>query len=154
MKGNRDVAAARCDRIAVVQLEGPMETVDRLAGTGSRAAHQAEKRAPVQPQRMELERMRGGRRSQKHTQGGASSRRRWHLRRTAQRREQSEDIRVRQTAQERKSEHRRIWKKSVNPSLTLTCHPRGRSHATCMSPQKWRYACTLLGTSSLKEGPM
>jgi hypothetical protein len=65
MKGNRDAAAARCDRTAAVQLEGPLETVDRLAETGFRAVHQAEKRAPVQPQWMEPERLEeaAGRRS-------------------------------------------------------------------------------------------
>jgi hypothetical protein len=45
MKGNRDVAAAQCDRIAAVRLERPLVTVDRLAGAGSRAAHQAENSA-------------------------------------------------------------------------------------------------------------
>jgi hypothetical protein len=47
-EGNSNVAAARCDRVVVVQLEGPLEAVDSLLGTSSRTVHQAEARTPVQ----------------------------------------------------------------------------------------------------------
>jgi hypothetical protein len=38
----------QCDRLTVVQMEGPLEAVASLTGTGSRATHQAELRMPVQ----------------------------------------------------------------------------------------------------------
>lgn len=49
MNCNREVAAAWCDRVVVVCLEGSLEAVDRLGWTGSRVAHQAEARTLVQP---------------------------------------------------------------------------------------------------------
>jgi hypothetical protein len=42
------VAAARCDRVREVRLEPPLETVDSVAGMGSKAAHEAEVRTPVE----------------------------------------------------------------------------------------------------------
>jgi hypothetical protein len=47
MKGSDDVAAFRCDEVATVSSE-VLETVYNLAGTGSRAAHQADARKAVQ----------------------------------------------------------------------------------------------------------
>jgi hypothetical protein len=72
LKRNSDVAAERCDRVAAVLLEGPLETVDSLAWTGARAAHQAEARTPVQPLRRKgvPVKMTRNRQSQKHTKGG------------------------------------------------------------------------------------
>lgn len=51
MKGNNEVAALGVIRVVTVQLEGPLKMVDSHAGTGSRAAHRAKARTPVQPTR-------------------------------------------------------------------------------------------------------
>jgi hypothetical protein len=68
IKGNSKVlvAAARCDRVAAMRLEGTLEAADSLAGMGSRASHQAEARTPVQPSREVPVMMSGDRRSEKH----------------------------------------------------------------------------------------
>jgi hypothetical protein len=47
MKGSDDVAAFRCDEVAEVSSE-VLETVASLAGTGSRATHQADATKAVQ----------------------------------------------------------------------------------------------------------
>jgi hypothetical protein len=65
MKGKSNVAAARCDRVTAVWLEGPLEAVDSLVGMGSKATHHAEERTPVQPPKEEAsnDETTGGRRT-------------------------------------------------------------------------------------------
>jgi hypothetical protein len=50
-KGSNYELGARCGRVVAVHLEGPLEVADNLAGTGSRADHQAESRTLVQTPR-------------------------------------------------------------------------------------------------------
>lgn len=69
---------AWCDRVVVLQLEGPLEVVGSLAGVGSKAFHQAEVRMLVQPSREMFVTMTGDCQSQKHIEGGAPARGLWH----------------------------------------------------------------------------
>jgi hypothetical protein len=84
MKVNSGVAAARCDRVAAVRLEGPLQAVDSPAGTGSRATHQAIVRTARTPLQQPMDvpvTMTRERRSQKHTEGGAPANGTWRSRR-------------------------------------------------------------------------
>jgi hypothetical protein len=67
-------------RVAMEWVEGHLDAVDSLVGTGSRAAHQAEVRTLVKPSREVLLTMTGDRRSQKHTQGHSPAKGAWRLR--------------------------------------------------------------------------
>jgi hypothetical protein len=87
MKGSSEVAAAQCGGVMAVQLAEPLEVVDSLAGTGSRAAHQAEMRTLVQPPREVPVTMTGDCQLQMHIEGGAPTRGPWDSRRAALRRE-------------------------------------------------------------------
>jgi hypothetical protein len=49
MHDNSEVHAAQCDRMVTVRLEGPLQVVGSLAETGSRDAHRAEVKTPVEP---------------------------------------------------------------------------------------------------------
>jgi hypothetical protein len=90
MKGNSNVPVAEYGRVAVVWLEGCIEMVDRLTGAVFRASYQAEVRTLVQPSGKEPVTVRRALQSQKHTQGGASSRGQQHLRQAALRTQQHE----------------------------------------------------------------
>jgi hypothetical protein len=78
MNGNSEVAVARCHRVVAVWLEGSMEVVYSLTGTGSTL--QAEVRMLVQPTRKVPLKMTGDRWLQKHTKGGVSTKVPWCLR--------------------------------------------------------------------------
>jgi hypothetical protein len=73
----------QCSSGTAMWLEGPLEAVDSIAGMGSSTTHQAEAWTWVQPARKELVTIKRDHRSQKHTQGDATSRGQWPLRQAA-----------------------------------------------------------------------
>jgi hypothetical protein len=52
MKGSSEVAVVQHNRVEAVWLEGPLEVVDSVTGTGSRATHHADVKTAVHPSRV------------------------------------------------------------------------------------------------------
>jgi hypothetical protein len=131
----------RCGRVAEVRLKGSLAVADSNAETGSRAAHRAETRTPVQPPGKEQETMKRSHRSQKHAEGDRPAKRPWGSRRVAltEQLEKVEDKSTPPYPQSKKAGRRRNWKcrHHKDPEMS-SARINTSTHAIGTSPRKRR----------------
>jgi hypothetical protein len=141
VKGNSNVPAARCGIVAVVLLKGPLEVAESFAGTGLRAAHQAEARTTLQTSRKKPESRRRGRRSRKQAEGDAPAKGTWRSRRAALKRERLDRLEggnVKTNRRGRKAGRRRNQKKCRSQQVVEVPSSRANTNVTGMSFRKRR----------------